>query len=200
MLAKVFNEKFDNYELQKDYAISNGGFYKASIHKVENDTYCVGAKGAPEAIFELCKLSKDTKDDLLDKVKEMSERGLRILASCKAVSHLNEPPHDIGNFDYTFLGLIGFSDPVREGISQAVQECYTAGMRVIMITGDYSGTAVSVAKRIGLKNYDNYLTGADIEAMKLEELKEKIKDVNVFARIQPTQKLSIVNVLKGRWC
>lgn len=183
--AKERNENLDSYILQKEYSVSNGGFYKAGLYKTPKGQYFVGAKGAPEAIFGLCELSENKKHELLSKVQEMSERGLRVLAGCKGVDD-----------KYEFLGLIGFSDPVRDGVSKAVQNCYTAGIRVIMITGDYPGTAVSIATQIGLENSQVYLTGSDLEKMKHSDLREALKTVNVFARIQPILKLSIVEVLK----
>ena len=110
-----------------------------------------------------------------------------------ASSNLPEIQHD---FDFTFVGLIGLSDPIRENVQEAVTECYKAGIRTIMITGDYPVTAKSIAKAIGLKNYEACITGKELQEMTEDELCARIKDVNVFARVVPEQKLKIVNALK----
>ncbi|HRC67547.1 MAG TPA: HAD-IC family P-type ATPase, partial [Bacteroidales bacterium] len=90
----------------------------------------------------------------------------------------------------------GLMDPIRENIPQAIAQCYKAGIRIIMITGDYPVTAVNIGKEIGIKDPELYLTGQDIEELTEEELSEKIRKVNIFARVVPEQKLKIVNALK----
>jgi len=100
------------------------------------------------------------------------------------------------DFNFEFIGLIGLSDPIRENVPAAIAECYKAGIRVIMITGDYPVTASSIGKDIGLKNPEHFITGAELEKMSEEELSAKIKDINIFARVVPEQKLKIVNALK----
>ena len=107
------------------------------------------------------------------------------------------PPiqHD---FNFEFVGLIGLSDPIRENVPDAVKECYKAGIRVIMITGDYPVTAINIGKEIGLKNPELCITGVELENLTEEELCEKIRDINIFARVIPEQKLKIVNALKEK--
>ncbi|MCK9311193.1 MAG: cation-translocating P-type ATPase, partial [Bacteroidales bacterium] len=106
---------------------------------------------------------------------------------------LPEIQHD---FDFEFIGLIGLSDPIRPEVKNAVHECYKAGIRVIMITGDYPVTAQNIGKEIGLKNYAQCMTGPEIQAMSEEDLSAKINNINIFARVVPEQKLKIVNALK----
>ena len=107
---------------------------------------------------------------------------------------LPELQHD---FVFEFVGLFGFIDPVREAVPLSIAEAHEAGIRVIMITGDYPGTAVNVAKQIGLKNPQSYITGQELGSLNQMELMERIKTVNVFARVVPEQKLAIVNALKA---
>jgi Ca2+-transporting ATPase len=97
---------------------------------------------------------------------------------------------------YEFLGLIGFIDPVREKVPDAIRECYTAGIRVSMITGDYAGTARTIAERIGLKNRERVISGKELEEMSEEILAEAIGDVSIFSRVIPEQKLKIIQALK----
>ena len=106
-------------------------------------------------------------------------------------------PVDQRGFVFEFVGLVGLADPVRPGISNAIQECYTAGMRVVMITGDYPATALSIARQIGLPSHDECVTGLELDAMDDAELRRRIKTINVFARVAPQQKLRLVSAFKA---
>jgi len=156
----------------------------------------IATKGAPEAIFELCHLEKETKKRLSLAVEEMAANGLRVLGVAKAKISSKSLPDIQHDFTFDFIGLIGLSDPIRKNVKAAVNECYKAGIRVIMITGDYQITAKHIALEIGLENYDQCITGQELKAMSDDELCEKIKGINVFARVVPEQKLKIVNALK----
>ena len=101
------------------------------------------------------------------------------------------------DFAFEYLGLVGLLDPVRDGVPAAVRQCYAAGIRVLMITGDYPRTAVSIARLAGFSPQDRYITGADLDAMSDEVLRERIHTVNIVARAVPEQKLRIVNALKA---
>ncbi|NDP22452.1 MAG: cation-translocating P-type ATPase [Paludibacter sp.] len=156
----------------------------------------IAAKGAPEAIFDLCHLDNKKIAELEKAVQEMANAGLRVLGVAKGTFKPENLPNEQHDFDFEFIGLIGLSDPIRENVPAAIAECYKAGIRVIMITGDYPVTASSIGKDIGLKNPDKYITGPEVEKMTEEQLSERIKDVNIFARVVPEQKLKIVNALK----
>jgi Ca2+-transporting ATPase len=156
----------------------------------------IAAKGAPEAIFDLCHLDSKQAKGYEKAVEEMAGSGLRVLGVAKAKLTPGNLPDVQHDFEFEFVGLIGLSDPIRENVPAAVKECYKAGIRVIMITGDYPVTAANIAKEIGLENPENYITGPQLEAMTEHELSERIKNVNVFARVVPEQKLKIVNALK----
>jgi Ca2+-transporting ATPase len=159
--------------------------------------FVVAAKGAPEAIFDLCHLPPVEVSALSAHVLEMAEQGLRVLgvASCRAADKgLPDGQHD---FNFKFIGLVGLEDPIRETVPEAVAECHTAGIRVVMITGDYPGTARNIAGQIGLKDRDDILTGPELAAMSAEELRERVRHVNIFARVVPEQKLLIVDALKA---
>lgn len=156
----------------------------------------IAAKGAPEAIFDLCHLSADEVLDLQTVVEEFARDGLRVIGVAQAFSDLTLPENQ-HDFDFKFIGLIGLTDPVRENVPLAVKECYTAGIRVVMITGDYPSTAQKIAAEIGLKNSSEVITGTELTAFTKEELQEKVRNVNVFARILPEQKYLIVEALKA---
>lgn len=156
----------------------------------------IAAKGAPEAIFDLCHLPKDAVIKYETAVAEMATAGLRVLGVARAKLNPGNLPSIQHDFEFEFEGLIGLSDPIRESVPGAVSECYKAGIRVIMITGDYPVTAINIGKEIGIKNASNCITGTELQEMTEEELCERIKDVNIFARVVPEQKLKIVNALK----
>jgi len=158
----------------------------------------IAAKGAPEAIFDLCHLDKESLNGYKRGVEEMANSGLRVLgvAKAKLTQEQENLPLAQHDFDFEFVGLIGLSDPIRESVPMAVSECYQAGIRVIMITGDYPITAINIGKAIGLNNPELCISGPELTTMSEEELSVRIKDVNIFARVIPEQKLKIVNALK----
>jgi P-type Ca2+ transporter type 2C len=161
-------------------------------------TYVIAAKGAPEAIMDLCHLDEAQKEELSKQIISMADDGLRVLGVARAYFVQTEPlPGDQHDFAFKFIGFIGLADPVRPGVAGSVKECYTAGIRVVMITGDYPGTARNIAQQIGLKSTDEYITGTELDEMNDSELQERIKTVNIFARVVPEQKLHLVNALKA---
>jgi Ca2+-transporting ATPase len=185
------------WKLVREYPLSKNLLALSNVW-VSNDyrKYVVAAKGAPEAIFDLCHLTEVEKEDLLSQVRKMADKGLRILGVAKASFQDDSLPEIQHDFEFEFIGLLGFVDPVRPAVAQSIKECYTAGIRVIMITGDYPGTAQHIARQIGLKDPERYITGPELSRMSESELAEKIKTTNIFARVVPEQKLIIVNALK----
>jgi len=187
-----------NWSLIKEYPLSKTLFALSHVwNSPDKKDYIVAAKGAPEAIAELCHLNKDEESKMLEKVKKLSNEGMRLIAVAKGICGKADLPKNQHDFKFEIVGLLGFSDPIRPGIPQAVVECKKAGIKVMMITGDYSGTALFVAEKIGLENPHKFLAGEDLEKMEKNKLKEIIKDINIFARVVPNQKLAIVSALKA---
>ncbi len=187
----------NDWTMIKEYALSRELLAMSRVFK-NNTTQelTIATKGAPEAIFDLCHLDKAAIEKYEKAVSEMASSGLRVIGVAKALIDSKVLPEIQHDFDFEFIGLIGLTDPIRDTVPAAVKECYQAGIRVIMITGDYPATAKNIAQEIGLKDYDQCITGAELTAMSEEELAEKIRYVNVFARVIPEQKLKIVNALK----
>jgi P-type Ca2+ transporter type 2C len=185
------------WKLIREYPLSKNLLALSNVWE-SNDhrKHVVATKGAPEAIFELCDLNEAEKEKMLSQVQKMANKGLRLLGVAKASFQDDSLPDKQHDFEFEFIGLLGFVDPVRPEVAQSVKECYTAGLRVIMITGDYPGTAQHIARQIGLKDPEKYITGPELASMQKEELAEKIKTTNIFARVVPEQKLLIVNALK----
>jgi Ca2+-transporting ATPase len=162
------------------------------------DEYVIAAKGAPEAIFDLCHINQTRSRVLTGQVEELAAAGLRVLGVAKAHFRRGGLPDGQHDFPFTYLGLIGFADPVRPDAAAAVSECRTAGIRVAMITGDYPSTARNIAEQIGLPGTDRVITGPELEVMPAEERDVITGSTSVFARVVPEQKLSIVESLKSR--
>ncbi|MGX1349628.1 Ca2+-transporting ATPase [Bradyrhizobium elkanii] len=156
----------------------------------------VAAKGAPEAIGRLCRLSKSESTDLEASVVAMAAEGLRVLAVART-QHIGQGlPDAPTEFTFTLLGLIGFADPLRASVPDAVQQCQSAGIRVVMITGDYPATALAIARQAGLAA-NEVVTGDTIGKQDDAALISRTRSSSVFARIVPEQKLRIVEALKG---
>lgn len=186
-----------NWEMVKEYPLSKELLAMSRVFSFkETKDRVIATKGAPEAIFDLCHLDKENKKRLSLAVEELASEGLRVLGVAKAKINSKGLPDIQHDFTFDFIGLIGLSDPIRKNVKHAVSECSKAGIRVIMITGDYPITAKHIAHEIGLENPDNCITGQELQAMTEKELCKRIKETNVFARVVPEQKLKIVNALK----
>lgn len=162
----------------------------------DGQQYSIATKGAPETILKLCKLPPSTEKEVSHAIKHMAEKGLRVLGIAKGTASASSLPGVQTDLDLTFLGLIGLSDPIRPEVPQAVKDCYTAGVRIILITGDYPVTAQNIAREAGITNCDHVMTGNELDNLPNERLKEQIKSTNIFARINPVQKLRIVEILQ----
>jgi len=186
-----------NWEMVKEYPLSRELLAMSRVFSSkETKEQVIATKGAPEAIFDLCHLDDELKKRLSLAVGELASCGLRVLGIAKAKITSKGLPDIQHDFPFDFIGLIGLSDPIRENVKQSVSECYKAGIRVIMITGDYPVTAKNIALEIGLENPDMCITGQELYEMSENDLCDKIKNVNIFARVVPEQKLKIVDALK----
>ena len=157
----------------------------------------VATKGAPEAVADLCHLPEEPRARIKERVLALASQGLRVLSVARGrylSAELPEAHHDL---QLEFIGLLGLEDPVRPTVPAAVAECRTAGIRVIMITGDYPATATSIARQAGIGDPEKVISGSDLRQMSDEVLAERIREVNVFARVVPEQKLRLVTALKA---
>ena len=160
------------------------------------DEAIVAAKGAPEAIAALCRFDAARLAALTATVNAMAAEGLRVLGVARARFRGSVWPASQREFAFEFVGLVGLADPLRPSVPQAVAECRTAGVRVIMITGDYPATARAIARQAGI-DADDVVTGTDLETLGDAELAARARTATVFARIMPEQKLRIVAALKA---
>ena len=163
----------------------------------QNGEFVIASKGAPEAIAELCQMSVESREAMARQVEALASEGLRVLGVARGTSNAEKLPDVQDDLVLELIGLLGFEDPLRPNVSAAVDECQTAGIRVIMVTGDYPATAQSIARQAGLANCDNVITGPDLDNLNDAELATQAKSVGIFARVLPEQKLRIVNALKA---
>ena len=187
-----------DWTLERGYPLSPELLAMSHVWKSPTgQDYVLAAKGAPEAIADLCHLNTERTQQIGDQVAIMAQEGLRVLGVARGVYRQQPLPGEQHDFTFEFLGLVGLADPVRPTVPAAVEECYTAGMRVVMITGDHRKTAQSIARQVGLKPLDEIISGPELDQMDDAELQERVKRVNVFARMVPEQKLRLVNALKA---
>jgi len=188
----------EDWPLIEEYALSKELLALSHVWKKPGSKdYVVSAKGAPEAIFDLCHLNGDEIKKYAEKINVMASEGLRILGVATANFDGEKLPSSQHDFEFKFIGLIGWADPVRETVPAAIGECKSAGIRVAMITGDYPATAQNIARQIGLENPDEVITGPELEKLEPKMLAERVKRTNIFARVVPEQKLLIVNAMKA---
>jgi P-type Ca2+ transporter type 2C len=157
--------------------------------------YVIAAKGAPEAIADLCHATPEDQATLQAQVAAMAGDGLRVLGIARARFRSGTLPRAQHDFAFELVGLCGLADPVRPTAARAIRECYAAGIRVVMITGDHPQTAQSIAAEIGLRASGEVLTGADLALLDDRELARRVHAVDIFARVAPEQKLRLVQAL-----
>jgi len=158
--------------------------------------HVVAAKGAPEAIAALCRLDPERIAIITRDVDRMAAEGLRVLAVAEARFLGSNWPETPTGFEFTWRGLVGLADPLRASVPAATRECRDAGIRVVMITGDYPATARAIAAKAGIAT-ESVVSGDEIEKLSDEELVRRAASTSIFARVMPTHKLRIVQALKA---
>jgi Ca2+-transporting ATPase len=163
----------------------------------DSQQYVVAAKGAPEAIVDLCHLDAGAGDAVLRQVDRLARSGLRVLGIARAGFRETQLPAIQHDFEFEFLGLVGLLDPVRSGVPGAISEAREAGIRVIMITGDHPETALNIARHIGLPSDGGAITGMELDGLDDRQLQSRLPQVNIFCRVAAEQKVRLVNALKA---
>lgn len=187
-----------SWRLEQEYALSEKLLAMTHIWKSEEGTLTIASKGSPEAIFDLCHFDEKISQKWHERIDLMAKEGLRILAVARSTIKSENFPSNPHDFDFEFLGLIGFSDPLRPSIVNAVKECSNAGVKVVMITGDYPITAKMVAKEAGIAFENGCMTGSELNSIDDALLPSKIEKTTIFARTSPNQKLRLVSAFKKR--
>jgi len=163
--------------------------------------YVLAAKGAPEAIADLCHLTPAQCAQIQTQVRDMATKGWRVLGVARGLWQQQNGrdsgwPESQHQFDFSFCGLVALADPPRPEVPAAIAECRQAGIRLLMLTGDHADTARAIAGQIGLSERPEVLTGADIAALDDAALTERLHKTDICARLQPSDKLRLVTLLQ----
>lgn len=190
--------RHQEWDLVKEYPLSPQVLAHTHVWRTGGqEEHQVAVKGAPETVAGLCGLAVDAWKGVETEVQRMAGEGLRVLGVARARCSGGDFPPEQDGFNFEWLGLVGLADPVRPTVKEALAECYTAGIRVVMITGDYPVTAQAIARSVGLKPADEVITGAELSELSDQELRRRVGNVNIFARVVPEQKLRLVEALKS---
>lgn len=202
----LYNKKIDSLKLRKkcerllDIPFDSDRKMFTTLNKIDNEVYIL-CKGSMDSLIEKVNLSKIEKQEVLDKVKNLSKGALRTLGF--AYKKLNYVPKDIKELEkeennLSFAGILGMIDPPRESVKKSVELCKNAGIRPIMITGDSIDTAIAIAKNVGIIDNDSEaILGSELDKYNDEELKNIVKRYSVYARVNPSHKERIVFALQN---
>jgi len=187
----------DGYKMTSEYPLSGHPPLMTHVYINAEGKRVIACKGAPEGIIRNSLLNDAERKKLKLVQEDMAAQGSRVLAIATTDYNDETLPESQEAFQWNVLGLVALSDPPKQNIPEVIKSFYDAGIEVKMITGDYPQTASGIAKQIGLKNPDKFITGEFLTTLTDEELASKVYDINIFARVQPEAKLRIVNALKA---
>ncbi|MCD6442145.1 HAD-IC family P-type ATPase [bacterium] len=190
-------EVMNHYPRIDEIPFDSEEMYMATLHtNSQSNKQIIFIKGAPEKILEFCQLNTKEKNKIKKEFEALTKKGLRVLATAsKKTNNKKLEQREIENL--SFVGLIALKDPLRPCIRETIQACQAAGIRPLIITGDHKLTAQTIALEVGLLNKnEEILEGRDLDKISDEILKEKIKHVSVFARVEPKHKIRIVKLLQ----
>jgi Ca2+-transporting ATPase len=185
------------WTLRREYPLTPALLAMSQSWDGEGAARQVAAKGAPEAVIDLCHLGRDAARDWLRRVDALAQEGLRVIAVAHAIARAAEPLADQHDHDFVMLGLAAFEDPLRAGVPAAVAQARAAGIAVAMVTGDHPATALAIARRAGIDIRAGALAGDRIAALDDAALAQALASVRVFARVTPEQKLRLVQAFKA---
>ena len=184
------------WRLEREYALTPELPAMSQVWLDEQGGRHAATKGAPEAVIALCRLAPETAAALLAQARALAESGLRVLAVASGNAARPEPAADQRGLELYWLGLVGFEDPLRASVPAAVAQARGAGIAVVMITGDHAATALAIARQAGIETTAGVLTGQELALLDDAALDQAVRQVRVFARVRPEQKLRLVEALQ----
>jgi Ca2+-transporting ATPase len=185
------------WQLAREYPLSPQLLAMSQVWESQDGARRVAMKGAPEAVLALCRLPAANATAVMRDVARLADKGLRVLGVAWAVPRSTELDDDVRAYEFRWLGLIAFEDPLRACVPEAVAQARRAGIAVAMITGDHAQTALAIARQAGIETAPGALTGAGIDKLDEERLAHAAKTVRVFARVLPEQKLRLVRAFRA---
>jgi len=186
-----------DWTLERDYPLTSGFLAVCHAWRGPAGERRVAIKGAPETVLALCRLEAGAVQRALAEVERASGDGHRLLAVAETTWDGPGWLADPRDYPFAWVGFVALADPLRAGVPEAIGQCRSAGVRVVMITGDYPGTALAIARRAGIATEGGALTGAEVSEMDEATLAQAVQRVHVFARIRPEQKLRLITAYKA---
>ena len=200
-ILKYCNDSKTDYERIDEIPLDSNRKMMTTIHRLDSENHMILSKGAPEIILDKCKyidndgsieiITPEIKETLLKKIGKMSGEALRVIGFAYKLNDENAPEENL-----TFTGLLGLMDPPKKDAKKAVSDCIKAGIEVKMITGDHEKTACAIARELGILTDGEIITGQELDKLTEEEYIAIVKDIQVYARVKPSQKMRIVEALK----
>ncbi len=186
---------YDNDEIIREYPHDDS--FMSVVHvwgDKDGNIKDIAMKGAPEEVFGFCKIPSSKRKEYEVEIHKYAKDGLRVLAIAKG-RNTNKIYENRDKYEYEFMGLVALADPIRREARQAVKTAVQAGIRVVMITGDYAETARRIGREIGI-DCERVVTGSEFEEASEQERREIVKEVSIYSRVSPNAKLAIVNAMK----
>ncbi|MBS1914722.1 MAG: cation-translocating P-type ATPase [Bacteroidetes bacterium] len=191
----IDNDDQANFNIVHEYPLGGMPPMMTHVHEIQGRMYIV-AKGAPERIIRVCRLSYSEKDKIDAVIDNMSSSGYRVLGICSAPEHSGSFPDQQDDFKWHFDGLLALYDPPKKNTAGIIGKWLRAGITVKLLTGDFAQTAINIARLSGIENTSAYISGEEVMRLSDAELNEKMKGVNIYARMFPEAKLKVIEVLK----
>jgi Ca2+-transporting ATPase len=190
-------DKRAKYKLIHEYPLSGNPPVMTHVFSNEEGDKLIAVKGSAEGVIKQCKLSPSQINQINEKIKAFASKGYRVLGVGRAVTGVQKLPPSQHDFEFEFLGLISFYDPPKKNMKGILRKFYNAGLKVKIITGDYSETVRALARQIDFKNDADILTGSEVLEMDKPQLTDKVRKVNIYARMFPEAKLRVIEALKS---
>lgn len=190
-------DKRPDYNLIHEYPLGGKPPIMTHVFSDKKTNNIIACKGSVEGVLNQSELSPDQKSDIQKKATAFASKGFRVLAVAKSNHDVNNLPVSQHDLEFDFIGLVAFYDPPKKNSIDILRQFYEAGIKVKMITGDYSETAIAIANQIHLKNSSKVLTGDEVMKMTKQQLCEKVTDIDIYARMFPDAKLKVIEALKA---
>lgn len=190
-------DKRNQFFMIHEYPLGGNPPIMTHVFSDKKTRHIIAVKGAVEGVLNQSQLTSEQKETIQNITKAFALKGFRVLGVAKSSHDITKLPESQHEFEFDFMGLIAFYDPPKSNMKVILNQFYDAGITVKMITGDYPETALSIANQINFKNNERVLTGKDVMGMNDTQLRERVKDVNIFARMFPDAKVKVIEALKS---
>lgn len=191
------NDQRQNFKLVHEYPLDGKPPMMTHVFSDNHGNKIIAAKGAPEALIDVSSLTEIEKQHILDAIDLLTTDGYRVLGVGVSKFFGDQYPSKQQDLPFEFKGIVAFYDPPKKNIQKVLEDFYTAGIKVKIITGDNAATTISIAKQVGFKDYDKTITGDELMDLSEKDLQNRVLDTAIFTRMFPEAKLKIINALKS---